>query len=361
MEIPTLSIIIPVYNGALYLQETIESVLRQPCKDFELILLDDGSTDASLNICREYIHDINPKVAILAKKNEGVSITRNRGIELFRGKIIIFMDQDDAMKKDFYTETVRNNILDQFNKGVDLICPGRWQGNETLTKGRFEPVEIHKKGIVKGGDANESYVSYGPFHQNIFSRSLFFHADGTPTSVRFLPLKVDVETTFRHMTQYAARKILISDAFAFSVRRENRQSVSSRWDFAKVHFVRCDAYFQLIEWHKKYFQSDNIGGGITEKQFLHAVEYMIEDCCKNRGELQKLIEELRNQHYFGELQKLASVYPESSENFHLLFSNPSLLAKKYKVPLWRRIVRLRRLLINPLYRLKYDKDLSSVV
>ena len=88
---------------------------------------------------------------------------------------------------------------------------------------------------------------------------------------------------------------------------------------------------------------------------------MIEDCCKNRGELQKLIEELRNQHYFGELQKLASVYPESSENFHLLFSNPSLLAKKYKVPLWRRIVRLRWLLINPLYRLKYDKDLSSVV
>ena len=70
MEIPTLSIIIPVYNGALYLQETIESVLRQPCKDFELILLDDGSTDASLNICREYIHDINLKVAILANKNE---------------------------------------------------------------------------------------------------------------------------------------------------------------------------------------------------------------------------------------------------------------------------------------------------
>lgn len=260
MEIPTLSIIIPVYNGALYLQETIESVLRQPCKDFELILLDDGSTDASLNICREYIHDINPKVAILAKKNEGVSITRNRGIELSRGKIIIFMDQDDAMKKGFYTETVRNNILDQFNKGIDLICPGRWQGNETLTKGRFEPVEIHKKGIVKGGDANESYVSYGPFHQNIFSRTLFFHADGTPTSVRFLPLKVDVETTFRHMTQYAARKILFSDAFAFSVRRENRQSVSSRWDFAKVHFVRCDAYFQLIEWHKVNFQSDIRGG-----------------------------------------------------------------------------------------------------
>ena len=95
--------------------------MSQPCKDFELILLDDGSTDDSLNICREYIHDINPKVAILAKKNEGVSITRNRGIELSRGKIIIFMDQDDAMKKDFYTETVRNNILDQFNKGVDLI------------------------------------------------------------------------------------------------------------------------------------------------------------------------------------------------------------------------------------------------
>ena len=261
MEKPTLSVIIPVYNGTLYLRETIESVLRQPCKDFEIILLDDGSTDTSLNICRQYIHGGMPIVTVLAKKNEGVSITRNKGIELSHGNIIIFMDQDDAMKKDFYTEAVRDSILGIFNKGVDLICPGRWQGNETLTKGHFESVETYKKGVVNGGCAHESYVSYGPFHQNIFSRTLFFHADGTPTSVRFLSLKVDVETTFRHMTQYAARKILFSDAFTFSVRRENRHSVSSRWDFAKVHFVRCDAYFQLIDWHKTNFQLDKLGGG----------------------------------------------------------------------------------------------------
>lgn len=260
MEKPTLSVIIPVYNGALYLRETIESVLSQPCKDFELILLDDGSNDNSLDICREYIHDYKPEVTVLAKKNEGVSITRNRGIEMSNGKIIIFMDQDDAMKKGFYTENIRNNLLNLFDKGIDLICPGKWQGNETLTKGYFEPIELHKKGIVDGGNANESYVSYGPFHQNIFSRALFFHEDGTPTPVRFFPLKVDVETTFRHMTQYAARKILFSDTYAFSVRRVNRQSVSSRWNFAKVHFVRCDAYCQLIEWHKKNFQTDNRGG-----------------------------------------------------------------------------------------------------
>lgn len=54
IENPTLSIIVPIYNGAKYLRETISGFLLQPCKDFELILIDDGSTDNSLDICKEF-------------------------------------------------------------------------------------------------------------------------------------------------------------------------------------------------------------------------------------------------------------------------------------------------------------------
>lgn len=54
MERRFLSIIIPVYNGELYLRDTIESILKQPCKDFELLLLDDGSSDNSLSVCKKY-------------------------------------------------------------------------------------------------------------------------------------------------------------------------------------------------------------------------------------------------------------------------------------------------------------------
>lgn len=78
---PFLSIIIPVYNGSHYLSETIASVLQQPCKDFELLLLDDGSTDESLAICND-IHDKKqerwPSIRVFSHPNMGVSKTRTR-------------------------------------------------------------------------------------------------------------------------------------------------------------------------------------------------------------------------------------------------------------------------------------------
>lgn len=100
---------------------------------------------------------------------------------------------------------------------------------------------------------------------------------------------------------------------------------------------------------------------MAEKHFLYAVEYMIKDCCTKRGNLQELKDTLKNQYYFGELQRLASVYPDSSSNYYLLMNNPSSLVKKYKVPLWRKIIRLRWALITPFCRLKNDRELYNVV
>ena len=73
-----ISVIVPVYNVEKYLKDCIESILKQTFSNFELILLDDGSTDRSGMICDQYIKD--SRVKVIHKKNEGVSATRNRGI-----------------------------------------------------------------------------------------------------------------------------------------------------------------------------------------------------------------------------------------------------------------------------------------
>jgi glycosyltransferase involved in cell wall biosynthesis len=85
------SVVLPVYNGQDLLRETLASVLNQTYSSFEVIAIDDGSTDASLEVLREYENDI----AVHSQQNAGVATTRNRGVELAGGDLIAFLDQDD--------------------------------------------------------------------------------------------------------------------------------------------------------------------------------------------------------------------------------------------------------------------------
>ena len=94
MRTPFVSIILPVYNVESFLSQCIDSILSQTFRDFELILIDDGSTDCSYLICSSYL-SIDNRVRFLHKKNEGVSSARNIGIELSIGEYIIFVDPDD--------------------------------------------------------------------------------------------------------------------------------------------------------------------------------------------------------------------------------------------------------------------------
>ena len=86
--------IIPVYNAEKYLGECIQSVLSQTFVDWEMLLLDDGSTDSSGMICDNYAK-IDKRIKVIHKTNTGVSDTRNRGIDIAQGKYILFLDADD--------------------------------------------------------------------------------------------------------------------------------------------------------------------------------------------------------------------------------------------------------------------------
>lgn len=91
-----ISIIIPVYNTEKYLDECIQSVISQSCSDFECILVDDGSTDGSLAICRQY-EAADPRVRVLTQPNSGVSAARNAGLDAAQGEYIAFIDSDDVI------------------------------------------------------------------------------------------------------------------------------------------------------------------------------------------------------------------------------------------------------------------------
>ena len=92
------SIIVPVYNVEKYLEQCINSIINQTYKNIEIILIDDGSTDNSGIICDEYAKKDN-RIKVIHKDNEGISATRNRGIDESSGKYISFVDSDDYIEK----------------------------------------------------------------------------------------------------------------------------------------------------------------------------------------------------------------------------------------------------------------------
>jgi len=97
---PTVSVIVPIYNREKYIARCIESILRQTFKDFELILVDDGSKDGSLAICEEYAKKDN-RIVVLHKENGGVSSARNLGLDNAKGEWICFVDSDDYVSEHY--------------------------------------------------------------------------------------------------------------------------------------------------------------------------------------------------------------------------------------------------------------------
>lgn len=100
---PKVSIILPVYNTATFLSMCIDSVLQQSYYDWELLLLDDGSTDLSKEICDEYCLK-EDRIRVIHKHNTGVSDTRNVGLDMAEGKYVMFLDADDYWCDDTFLE-----------------------------------------------------------------------------------------------------------------------------------------------------------------------------------------------------------------------------------------------------------------
>jgi len=90
---PIFSVIIPVYNIDRYVSVALQSVLNQSFEDYEILIVDDGSTDESINICREFI---DPRIKIISQNNRGLAGARNTGIRHARGQFLAFLDGDDC-------------------------------------------------------------------------------------------------------------------------------------------------------------------------------------------------------------------------------------------------------------------------
>ena len=101
-----ISIIVPVYQAEKYISKCIESIVNQTYKNLEIILVDDGSTDRSGEICDEYGKKDN-RIVVVHNKNKGVSVARNCGLDIATGDYITFVDSDDYIDLQMYSEMMK--------------------------------------------------------------------------------------------------------------------------------------------------------------------------------------------------------------------------------------------------------------
>lgn len=129
---PEISVIVPVYNTELYLEECIDSILNQTFKDFELILVNDGSKDNSYGICQKYAEK-DARIRLYTQENSGQSAARNTGIRIACGRYISFVDSDDAIHSR-YLELLFKAML-RHSAGIVTCSVSR---NPHLLKETFE-------------------------------------------------------------------------------------------------------------------------------------------------------------------------------------------------------------------------------
>lgn len=142
---PLISIIVPIYNVEPYLKRCVESLLNQTLSNIEIILVDDESPDKCPQICDEHARN-DSRIKVIHKKNEGLGLARNSGLEIATGKYIMFVDSDDHIKFDA-CETLYNTAL-KYNADVvtgNFIIesrPGTWIENKANSTRIYKGKEI---------------------------------------------------------------------------------------------------------------------------------------------------------------------------------------------------------------------------
>lgn len=137
-----ISVVIPVYNSEKYIRRCVDSVLAQTYQEWELVLVDDGSTDNSLSILQEY-ESKDERIKVIHQNNAGPGIARNIGIQYVSGDYIVFIDSDDIIKKDYFnllskkTEDVVFIDIDQVDENYNMIKREYMSDFQKLSKDDF--------------------------------------------------------------------------------------------------------------------------------------------------------------------------------------------------------------------------------
>ena len=225
LNTPEISVIVPVYNVEKYLKQALDSIIAQTFTDWECILVDDGSTDNSGEICEEYGR-LDPRFIVVHKENSGLSGARNRGIQEARGKFIGFVDSDDHVPAD-YLEILHDLIL---RNDADVAIGNILREYIGFTRAtNFAEVET----VIEGCDVMLEYQKQRKMSGHACNKLFRREVITTP-----FPIGIVIEDLYT-LTDWLqnARKVVITPAIVYNYRMRKGSLLNSRFVKQNLDFI----------------------------------------------------------------------------------------------------------------------------
>jgi len=330
---PLISIIVPIYNVQDYLVQCVESILNQTLSNFELILVDDGSTDNSANLCNKYANK-DSRIKVIHKKNGGLSSARNTGIEIARGKYLGFVDSDDWVDFDMYEKMTQKAELEN----VDIVVCGHkvvnLDGSITNVPSTAKNIKYSSKDATKLILLDKQITSFA--WNKIYRRKLF-------DDVRYPLGRIyeDTATTYK-LFDKSSNVYCLSESLIYYRRRSNSiclskdsvKSVKRSYD----NFLAFYERFQFVKTHHEYISVLEDCKYLAARQSISALSRCLLD-----GDNHKLlIKDIENKMLNIKIKEEGKVFLKFTLLKKVLTFSPFLTEKMIKTYFFMRKIKSNR-------------------
>lgn len=336
---PLVSIVVPVYNAEKHLKKAIESVLHQTYSEFELLLVNDGSKDNSLEICNKYaIYD--NRIKVITQENKGAGAARNTGIKNAKGKYLMFMDSDDFYESEIVEELVAK--IEETKKDI-AICAYRIVSDkgESITKiglteslsgnSMFQQIEYLAKKRLLNLLWNKIFrLDIIRKHSILIDESLIVGED-----LRFVLQYFDKCTSIAFVDKPLYNYITLNSYITQKYREKDfecrSKNITYYMDFCQRHNIKLNLYFQYIKlMYSTCMQMEHESCHLTlkeKKEELRKIIIMPE----MKVALKKAIVD--------DLYSTILLFVAKSKNVNLImaFSRIILLIRNKKIVKWERV------------------------
>jgi glycosyltransferase EpsH len=262
MTTPKVSIVVPVFNAEAFLKQCVNSILAQTLVDIEVILINDGSTDESSEICDEFCA-MDSRVKVFHQGNRGVSAARQAGLTIANGKFLMFVDADDWIDPE--TCDVAYSIAVGNNLDIVYVSYCREYGKKSFTRRIFggdrtfygeEEIRFLQRRIV--GLINEELSSPQTFDSLSAMYMKLYKRDVVDESVPFIDLKIighHEDTLFNLYVLNNAKRVMYLERPFYHYRKRADNSISSR--FSDDYFYIWQIHLDFIEKFLEKFSVDS--------------------------------------------------------------------------------------------------------
>ena len=230
-----ISVIIPVFNVQEYISSCIESVLNQSFQNFEIVVVNDGSTDLSLSILEHYAEDI--RIRIITQVNQGLSSARNTGLKEASGKYILYLDGDDMLEKTALDSIV--SVMEQIDPDLVLFDGKSFSNQEDLIKKSVNNTDYYLRkhdypGLYSGPELMKEMNNNNDYRQNVnmqaAKRNFLIE-----NNLFFYPGIIHEDNLYTFMAMLKAKKIIYLRKQFYLRRLRSNSIMSNKKTFRNVY------------------------------------------------------------------------------------------------------------------------------